>query len=253
MKRLIVSADDFGLTRGVNRGIVKGIRDGIVTSTSLIGNSICADDALDLSIKNSLDCIGVHLNLTFGEPISLLGKVPTLVDSEGKFYHKTRTREMLVKANPEEIELEFRAQIQKVFDAGLTPTHLNGNYDVHSHPETREIVFRLAHEFKLPVRRNTPEMAELLKKNGIVTSDYYVGNYFGDYVISNDKCLEILGGLKDGLTELGSHPGYCDEDLPKATSYTFSRQRELEIFTDHDIKQYIKTHNIILTKEYKTN
>lgn len=246
IKRLIVNADDFGLTRGVCEGIIETIERGIVRSTSLIANADVADYGLDLARKRSLECVGIHLNINFGRPLSRPENVPTLVDRDGAFFHKSKLSEIRATANLHELESEFELQIRKLVEAGFKPTHLNGNYDIHVFPEWRQIVFRLAKKYMLPVRRSTPELADDLQKNGLTSTDHYVSEFFGDNIISERKMLDVVSNLKEGTTEIGTHPGLFDNELKKVSSYTESRQREIKILTSPLVKKEIEAYSVAL-------
>lgn len=120
---LIVNADDFGLSSEVNRGIIEAHTRGILTSTTLLANSPAFSEAVELAGKNAGLGVGVHLNLVRGRPLSPAGEVPLLVDSDGMFRRfrvKRLTGEFL-----EQAEAEYRRQLRRVIEAGVTPTHID--------------------------------------------------------------------------------------------------------------------------------
>lgn len=169
MKQLIVNADDFGLTEGVNRGILSAHRHGIVTSTTLLANGAAFLTAIAAAGEAPQLGIGVHLNLSEGLPVSSATEIPTLVDAQGRLHltpGKLR-RAMLNgrEAIERDIEVELRAQIAKVMQAGITPTHLDGHMHVHVLPGVSEIVIKLAHGFRIPaVRCPAEKITGLLRK-----------------------------------------------------------------------------------------
>src|SRR5574337_787269 len=127
MKQLVVNADDFGLTEGINRGILEAHRRGILTSTTLLANGAALESAVALAIESPQLGVGIHLNLTQGRPVSDPYRVPSLVDEGGCFFGGPASlarRILLGKVRPAEVEREFAAQIEKVRGAGLEMTHL---------------------------------------------------------------------------------------------------------------------------------
>lgn len=149
MIKLIVNADDFGLTEGTNYGIIDGHINGLVNSTTMMMNMPGTEHAVRLAKEYNLLGVGVHLVLTAGEP--LLGDVPSLVGSDGSFHKQSVVREGNI--NPEEVEREWTAQIEKFLSYGLTPTHLDSHHHVHGLPILHDVLERLAAKYNVPIRR----------------------------------------------------------------------------------------------------
>ncbi len=150
MKRLIVNADDFGLTESINRGILAAHRDGILTSASLLANGSAFDHAIASSRPFPRLSLGVHLNLSAGTPLAPAARIPTLVDERGQLYlHPVRLAIEILRRRVSlgDVRAEFRAQMIKVLDAGVTPTHLDGHLHVHVLPQLAPIVIEIAREF----------------------------------------------------------------------------------------------------------
>ena len=118
--RLIVGADDFGWTQGINRGIIDAHKNGIVTATSLMVNAPYAEEAAKAATKFPGLEVGVHLNMVNGRPILSPNDVPTLVDASGRFYNlkQVELRAVTGRLNTEELVAEFKAQIRR---AGCSP------------------------------------------------------------------------------------------------------------------------------------
>src|SRR5262245_16933755 len=135
MKRLIINADDFGFTRGVNEGIVRAFELGIVTSTTLMANGEAFDHAVELAKANPRLAVGCHLAAVGGKPV--LTKGGSLVNGDRRL---PATLSKLVSGLARgtiriaEIESEFRAQVDRVFKAGIVPTHLDSHKHSHTHP-----------------------------------------------------------------------------------------------------------------------
>jgi len=142
VKQLIVNADDFGYTRGVNRAIVDGCRRGIITSTSLMANGAAFDDAVDLArAEPGLDT-GCHINLVEGTPVAPASQLPHLVGADGKFRGLSGLMlRLAVGWIPEsELEGECSAQIEKLLRAGIQPSHVDTHQHTHLHPRVAAAV-----------------------------------------------------------------------------------------------------------------
>jgi chitin disaccharide deacetylase len=266
MRRLIVNADDFALTAGVNQAILDAHRDGIVTSTTLMANGAAFGQAVIASRRAPTLGVGVHLNLSEGVPISPPESIPTLVDDLGRL-HLTPGRLLegiLVRhVDLREVETELRAQISRIMIRGIAPTHLDGHKHVHVLPGVDDIVIRLAREFAIPsVRCPLEEAPGLLNTveagksaGGSVLRQYLVGRgislfarrfrrKLADAGLShpahfhgisytgflNTRLIEdVVERLPEGTNELMCHPGYSDADLAR-TRTRLLVQREVEAF-----------------------
>jgi len=137
MRRVIINADDFGLSPGVNRGILEAFRHGILSSTTMLVNLAHFDDAVGLAADNPDLPVGVHLSLLWGPPVSDPATVPTLIERDGCF-----PRSLLVLARRyalgrlcvDQVRMELRAQMARFRGAGLTPTHVDTHKHVHCLP-----------------------------------------------------------------------------------------------------------------------
>lgn len=284
MKSLIVNADDLGWTDGVNRGILDAFRGGIVTSTSLLANGTAFAEAVKVAKSVPRLAVGVHLNLTDGEPVADRETVTSLLNDDGCFADGPesllwkRARRGLVL---DEVEEEWDAQIQKVRDAGIRPTHLDGHKHVHMLPGLFEIALRLAKKHGIEAIRVSLEESSLraalasgshhragvvLKQGvqarglkllardarkqaarmGIATADHFCGiAQTGELTLEGLE--QLLKNLPEGTTELICHPGYADEALQKtATRLQASRQKEIEILTDTRIRNLVASQGIRL-------
>lgn len=265
MKRLIVSADDLGLTGGVNRGILDAHHYGAVTSASLMANGEAFEEAVAMARRAPRLSVGVHLNLTQGIPVSPPSGIPSLVDARGRFYltpGRLLCRLITRRINLREIELELQEQILKVLRAGIIPTHLDGHKHVHILPGISKIVIRLAQEFgissvrcpleefpmaiRLPRGRRDPQTSVLkqylvgravslfarrfrrrLSQAAVVWPAHFFG--LGETGFLTIQTLEsILKRLPEGVSELMCHPGYANSHL-KRTGTRLLAQREVEV------------------------
>src|SRR5437868_6370726 len=135
MKYLIVNADDFGLTSGVNRAVVEAHTRGILTSTTLMANMLAFDDAMRLAKANPGLGVGLHFNITQGKPVADASRVRGLLDEGGEFLGTSTAllrRALAGKLHVQEVEIELRAQIEKVLGAGLSLTHVDSHKHAHA-------------------------------------------------------------------------------------------------------------------------
>ncbi|MGB2900699.1 MAG: ChbG/HpnK family deacetylase [Candidatus Acidiferrum sp.] len=284
MKNLIVNADDLGWTEGVNRGIADAFRIGIVTSTSMLANGAAFAGGLEIARQAPGLGMGVHLNLSDGAPVADRETVTSLLNDEGEFaggpeslFLKQVRRGLVLR----EVEMEWDAQIQKVRDAGIEPTHLDGHKHVHMLPGLFEIALRLAKRHSIGAIRIALEESSLrtalasgrkqrsvvvmkqgvqarglkllardardqAERAGIAAADYFCGiAQTGELTLEGLK--QLVKSLPEGTTELMCHPGYADAALKKtATRLQDSRQAELEILTDTGVRNLVASQGIRL-------
>ncbi|MCP8967682.1 chitin disaccharide deacetylase [Ectobacillus ponti] len=221
MIELVVTADDFGLSKGVNYGILEAHISGLVNSASLLMNMPATDHALQLARCHPLLGVGVHLVLTAGRP--LRKDVPSLVNGQGSFH--TLAKLGRVQLNPAEAEAEWRAQIESCLAAGIRPTHLSSHHHVHGRPELAPVMERLAAAYDLPVRRCT-NGEQLNAFSDVLLTDFHGEGAEEDYFAT------IRERVADGVrAEVITHPGFLDADLLRLSAYTSSRVKELDILT----------------------
>lgn len=222
MIQLIVNADDFGLTRGVNYGIIDAHVNGLVNSATMMMNMPGTEHAVQLAKEYRALGVGVHLVLTAGKP--LLSDVPTLVKEDGSFHSQSTMREGNI--DPDDAEREWEAQIEKFLSYGLTPTHLDSHHHVHALPILHDVLERLARKYRLPVRCCGQE------RTVRPFSDVFFHDFYGDGV-TDDYFTKLSERVQDGTTvEVMVHPAYVDAELVKRSSYVMKRVEELRILTE---------------------
>lgn len=143
---LIVNADDFGISEGVNLGIAEAHEAGILTSTSLMASMPAFDHAVGMTKRYPGLGVGVHLNLTSGTPLLPASEVATLVDRTGAFLPGPRqvARLSLGRVDPREVEAELNAQVERALRVGVRVSHLDSHHHLHAHPAVQETVVRIA-------------------------------------------------------------------------------------------------------------
>jgi predicted glycoside hydrolase/deacetylase ChbG (UPF0249 family) len=223
-RRLIVNADDFGLTAGVSRGILHAHRAGLVTSTTVLA-SLPPQPELDAAAAGSGLGLGLHFNLTWGRPLSAAAMVPSIVDTEGRFRRDLAA--LRDRARPDEVRRECETQIEAFSRRfGRPPTHLDSHHHVHRVPRVMDAVVDVALAARLPLRSQDTGFRDGLRRHGIATTDHFIGDAQAEPYWTTERLLDQLATLALGVTELMCHPGVFDEDLAYSR---YGRQREVEL------------------------
>ncbi len=149
MRRIFLNADDFGLTNGVTRGIARAMLEGIVTTTSAMPCVPGSPERVSAALGPVNGRVGAHLQLTDGVPCCDPREIPSLVNGEGRF---PRSWNDLAadRLNPDEIRKEWTAQIDRVLDWGIRPSHLDTHHHVHRFGTTISRLLRTGSELRPP-------------------------------------------------------------------------------------------------------
>jgi hopanoid biosynthesis associated protein HpnK len=270
VRRLIVNADDFGLTAGVNRAIVEGNRQGVITSATLMANAQASEAAIDLARAQPGLKTGCHVVLIDGVPLS--ANLPSLTNGSARFRNSLKGFAMAAvrkQIAAGEIEREVEAQIQRIQSSGITLTHVDSHKHTHMFPHVLRPLLRAARACGIRAVRNpfepmrswaggmvlgTPglwlrsagvmafgmfaaEFRRAIKEQGMSSTDGTVGIAITG-LLDQKKLLRILEALPEGTWELVCHPGYSDADLQSAgTRLTQSREIELSALTSAETKE----------------
>ena len=274
-RRLIVNADDLGLSPGVNRGILETCQKGIVTSTTAMVNMPDAAAGLEL-IRTQAPHIGIglHLNLSYGRPLLDPAEVPSLVRGDGQFVSVSRGLASSRRWQADEVRAELGAQLARFIAlTGTLPDHLDSHQLVGSLSAVcREAMLDLAETHTLPMRRGGRAAFRLLEQEAarrllltgtwappllgtfpwrrydhiydraVLEPDHFEIGFF-DRTATVTTLLRILEELSEGITELVCHPGYLDEG---ADGYR-GREAELEAITDQRVVRKVMAEGIELT------
>jgi hypothetical protein len=245
VKKLIVNADDFGRTPGVNAGTLEAHARGIVTSaTVMVLEKSAARGIREAAERAPRLSLGLHFVVTGGgRPAAAARDVPLLAPG-GQF---RRTREELPGTLPAgEVRAELEAQIH-VFQvlARKPPTHLDSHHHAALHPAIAPVFGAVARERSLPARAASEQARRGLDAAGVRTPDRFVETFFGDGV-SLEGLESILRGLSEGVSELMCHPARVDEQLRKESSYVEEREWEREVLCDPKIRQLVRSLGIEL-------
>lgn len=216
IEKLIINADDYGMCESVTKGILKGLKDGVVTSTTAFMNSEIIAHDLSLLAKTPYG-LGVHLNITFGRPLT---KGRSFVNEQG-YFKKPRDYGEKIIVDEEELYQEWQAQIEKFIKiTHHLPDHLDSHHNIHLlYPH---IYQRLAQEYHLPARSIT-----------------YPCVHFTHDLCSLSKLYEILATY-EGTLEIMTHPGYSSDQLRALSSLNDDRETELSFWCRDDVKEHLK-------------
>jgi predicted glycoside hydrolase/deacetylase ChbG (UPF0249 family) len=245
VKRLIVNADDFGRTAGVNAGTLQAHTRGIVTSaTVMVLEKAAASGIREAAERAPRLSLGLHFVLTGGSrPAAPAAKLPTLAPG-GRF---RRTREELPSKLPEaEVRLELEAQIG-AFQvlARKPPSHLDSHHHVALHESVALVFAAVARERSLPTRAPTEACRQVLRAAGVRTPDLFLDRFYGENV-RFETVEDLLKQLPEGTSELMCHPGFADDELKRTSTYAQEREREVEILCDPKIRGIARAHDIVL-------
>jgi len=246
VKRLIVNADDFGRSAGVDRGIIRAHRDGIVTSATLMTNAPLAEDAGALARATPTLDVGVHLVLTYARPLTDPARIPSLVRADGSF---GRPSELLAREiERAEALIEYRAQFARAGKLiGHAPSHIDTHHWIHDHPALSAAVCQLAVETGAAARTHTPRQRDEYRAKGVRTTDHFVREFQHPGHIEVADLLAVIARLEDGVTELMCHPGEPDPELVATSAYGRERPIELATLTDPRVGAALERNHIALT------
>jgi hopanoid biosynthesis associated protein HpnK len=275
-KHLILNADDFGLTRGVNEGIVRAHRDGILTSATLMANGPAFDHAIELACATRSLGIGCHLVLVGGHCVAPAKEIPSLAQPDGRLPNSLpvfAAHAASGRIRQSDIERELRAQIEKIRCAGISPTHFDTHKHTHIVPRVLEVIGRVARDTGInairkpferlrhswsgapkpkqlfaasAVRVISANFRKLSHRYGLRSPDHFLGLALTGG-LGPAALLRLLESLPAGQTEIMFHPGLADADL-RATGSRLQHERELELaaLVDPAVKRAVAAHHIEL-------
>ena len=280
MRRLIVNADDFGFTSGVNRAIVEAHKQGIVTSTTLMANGRAFPEAVQLAKFSPDLSIGCHVVLIDGEPVLNASELATITDSR-RFRDGLKAfaaRALAGRMKPCEIEAEATAQIQRIQSAGLVLSHVDTHKHTHIFPQILRPLLRAARNRgvravrnpfgpRFPLRssqllarpnlwtrfaevrilsRFAGQFHRAVAQEGFATPDGTLGI---EVTGTLDETLfqAIANSIPEGTWEFVCHPGYSDAELAAAkTRLRESRELELRVLTMPQARESLENNGIQL-------
>lgn len=232
MTKLIINADDFGLSKGTNYGIIEAHKNGVVRSTSIMAAMPGFDHAVEL-LKECPDLgCGVHMTLTAYKP--LLKTHKTIVDENGYFYKGLRPNMKIEDLDLDEVYNEFCAQIEKVKNAGIEITHLDSHHHIHTAPFLKTVMERILEKYKLPVRGG---FLYDFKYGKIVQCAHF---FYEDTVSVETFTLNEERFKEYDVVDTMCHPAYLDSFIMGTSSYNIKRIEELEVLTSSKLKKFFQ-------------
>lgn len=249
MGKVIINADDFGMSQGYNCGLIKAYKDGIVSSTTIMINMAAAEHAISLAKDYPELFIGLHVNFVLGKCCADHNLIPSMVDENGEFYrsgeYRSGKRTFLYK----EAKIETIAQMEKFKElTGQYPEHIEGH--ATGNEEVERAFLDIAKEFKIHcslVYLTENELDGYIKTKSIPMSDYaklFSKGVEVESFINND--FGILDVKDEEVLELHFHPGYIDQYVLDNSSLTFPRCKDLQTLCDPRLKEFIKVNNLEL-------
>jgi hypothetical protein len=251
---LIINCDDFGMYHAVNAAVVRSIEEGIAKSCSLMVPCPWALHAMKLLRERPEIPFGIHLTLLVDvphyrwRPLTAREKVPSLLDGTGEMFGYDRMSELLARARIDEVELEFRAQIDAVVDAGLAPTHL----DFHSladggRADILELTVELAQEYGLAVRVWLEPGREKLRARGLPVDDYPLMDSTRIHLDGTlAQFAKLVRELPAGLNEWAVHPSLGNEESQAIGSLWRERQTDYEFLTSPEARDLIREERVFV-------
>lgn len=232
---LIVNADDFGLSKGQNYGILDACKNGLVTSTTALVNGAAIDHAAQLSRRTPELAVGMHFVLTLGEPLSPMPGL-TREGKLGKWIWQMAQEDALPM---DEIARELECQYQRFIDLfDAEPTHLDSHHHVHMIPQIFPLVAEFAKAKGIAMRID--RSASLTVPEGLRSSEGFASEFYGD-AISEALFLEVLDASAargEQSVEVMCHPAFVDNTI-MGSAYCYPRLAELDVLTSTSLKYAI--------------
>ena len=277
-KRLIVNADDLGLSHGITDGIFLSHKKGIVTSASLMVNQPATEYAIaGLREVPRLD-VGIHLNLCQGKPALPPRSIPSLVGKDGNFLPPREISRKLMnwQASPKEIENEFRAQIDSMLSYGLTPSHADSHHRFHIYPAAAGAFSRAVHsrgisKVRGATKRTWPEnglgvahAGNLARRVAVNTYNHFLQHVLFKKLKSPDAGVALhprfrgklsecanawqfaLENMPVGTYEIWCHPGFRQVNFSETDGLSDQRELEAAMLTDKKMFEIIRRAGIEL-------
>lgn len=277
MKRVIFSADDFGLDPAVNDAVEIAHRDGVLAATSLMVGEAAADTAVAIAKRHPGLRVGLHVALVEATPVSDPADIPDLVDGTGRFpgdmvaagfrfFFKPGIRAQLAR--------EIRAQFEAFRRTGLTLDHANTHKHIHLHPTVARLIVEIGRDYglkavRLPVeppgpiaaaeghappgglgaaalRAWTGQLKAMLRRQGMATNDQVFGLAWSG-AMTEARVTALIPHLPDGVSEIYFHPATSLTPKLAATMPSYRHADELAALLSPEVKRLVQAHDIQTT------
>lgn len=265
-RALVVNADDFGLSEQINYGIESAFARGILRSASIMPNGKAFEDAVRIAAATPGMSVGIHLSLVGEQCAARTDDVRGLADARGRLPKHARDfllRWTLRRFDARQIRAEVAAQISRVLEAGIKPTHLDSHQHLHLLPPILTIVLESVKSAGIPVVRLSDDRSQggglrreilarlsrralpRLRAAGIRSADHFWG-------LAHSGCMNetnlrrVLERLKDGVNEIMCHPGFSDPTTRARYPWRYHWDDETAALTSAEIRAYVQDHDIRL-------
>ncbi|MBC8176330.1 MAG: ChbG/HpnK family deacetylase [Desulfobacteraceae bacterium] len=275
--KLIFHGDDFGLTSGINQGIIRAFKEGLLSSTSLIAGGEAAEEAISLAKKNPGLDMGIHLILCDETPVLPTEDISSITSGRPHFPPRKHLQRAIFahKINHREIEAEWNAQVEKVLNAAIPITHMDGHQFIHLFPGLFPICLKIARKHKIPfVRTSNDDLATLEASFMRFIQWAYLKLWIKIFVSrafsSNIRRFSSVGFLMAGgrlnrsvllknidslrqrkpipLVEFILHPGIGDSHTAyKYSHWQYDWKKDLDLLTDSALKKALDLRGVELT------
>ncbi|MHC4170657.1 MAG: polysaccharide deacetylase family protein [Planctomycetota bacterium] len=260
-KAVIFHVDDAGMSHNSNMGAIRAIEDGVATSVSVMMPCSWVPEFADYFKEHPEIDAGVHLTLTaewnkyrWG-PVCGKPAVPGLTDSDG--YLWPGVLDVVAHATADEVETEIRAQIDKALAMGIKPTHIDSHMGTCFHPKFLERYVKVGIEKQIPVlmmeagplKPLVHSISQQIWDAGLPVIDDLVTQptRAKDYEQRKAELIKLLGDIKPGITEIIVHCTIQTEVFSHISGSGPTREAELRLLTDKDVKAFIESKGIVLT------
>jgi hopanoid biosynthesis associated protein HpnK len=236
LRRLVITADDFGAALAVNEAVEIGHRDGILTAASLMVAGVAVDDAVDRARRLPALGVGLHIVLADGAPVLPPEQVPALVGPDGRFPGDMLGTALAITFNPtarRQMHAEVSAQFAAFAVTGLPLDHVNAHKHFHLHPLIASAILRAGarhglRAMRVPVEPGAGAMpnwwagllGKRLRRAGLTVNDRVAG-LVGSGAFDALRMRAVLESLPGGLTEIYCHPATADAYPGSAPGYRY--------------------------------
>lgn len=270
-KKVIINADDFGITRGVNKAIADLSAAKVISSTTVMANM---DDYSEVVALPKHIGVGIHFNLTVGRPAADPGSVSSLIGKDGSFFclnellQRVRQGKILVR----EVEAELRAQVQRILDLGIVPDHFDSHQSLLKHPFFVNSIKKIGIDANIRAVRTYVQRQfdyrRLLRPRSTMISIFLAWQkrkWRSDGFSVADRqdsllCLGLTSGqaiqrlekifsaLPVGILELAVHPGYDTEKNKALGAYVHEREVEAQVLASDAFKKIVQKSGVQLIR-----
>jgi len=280
LRSIIVNADDFGRHILINKAVAQAVKSGFLRSATVMPGGKAFDSAVKIAKTHDTLGVGIHFTLVNGFPILPPTQIPSLVNDDGVFfddYGQFMKRYLRGRIVMEEVRLELAAQLAKVQNAGIEPTHADSHQHLHHLPGISDIVLDLAAvagikrlrvarpKINVGIRgraRNFPKLGQLVgrfglgalaavlarkaKRKGFSCPDHFAGIVAGE-AVSEIYMRQIVLDMAEGVTEVMLHPGLNNKILARECAWAHDFEAEYQAATSPALMELLKEKKIFAT------